>query len=241
MPPETGSAGAIVGRDSSRGRSASVPAGSPAARRISRERSGSETRGPGRTVRRCVATRTEPSETARKRTANGVPDRPQKRGEPYRRLHGHDERRSRLAPPHAPTRSEVTSPAPPSRAVHQLRPRRCGRLADPDRPLHRRERAAAETQPRGAHGLVLQPPRAYSGRLAFHTEFIVFGEVAVPIPVVPWILPTVVGIPRHCRRCTTDGSLLPRGASYGRASAIHSPGWSSEPIGSTMYCLPPCM
>ena len=36
--------------------------------------------------------------------------------------------------------------------------------------------------------------------------------------------------------------LLPSLAgTYGNASAIHSPGWSSEPMGSTMYCLPPCM
>ena len=33
----------------------------------------------------------------------------------------------------------------------------------------------------------------------------------------------------------------PQQHSYGSASAIHSPGWSSEPIGSTMYCFPPCM
>lgn len=28
--------------------------------------------------------------------------------------------------------------------------------------------------------------------------------------------------------------------NYGSASATHSPGCSSDPIGSTMYCLPSC-
>ncbi|MCE2540754.1 MAG: DUF2306 domain-containing protein, partial [Acidobacteria bacterium] len=40
------------------------------------------------------------------------------------------------------------------------------------------------------------------GGIAFHTAFIVFGaqrvwayELAGPLAIVPWILPTVVGIP----------------------------------------------
>ena len=57
------------------------------------------------------------------------------------------------------------------------------------------------------------------GGIAFHTAFLVFGaqrlwayEIAGPLAVVPWILPTVVGVPaialwtRHYRRKFSRGA-----------------------------------
>lgn len=57
----------------------------------------------------------------------------------------------------------------------------------------------------------------------------------------PVLQPDPLPVTAATRRPDRGVDRGPQQHSYGNASAIHSPGWSSEPMGSTMYCLPPCM